>query len=146
MAKFDKRNDKFKDRVDDLFKNYLNKGYFDEEGVIWEELLTNTANAVAKSFGSNMNTSQIRKFYGHVRTAERAYSNHNSDRKFINDIKVLDSFVSEAYAKEKVTYGFYRFIRENVKTANSVNDIKKGFIPHFQAVLAYFTYHYPKSN
>ncbi|ABO50156.1 CRISPR-associated protein, Csm2 family [Desulforamulus reducens MI-1] len=125
---------------------YLSKGYFDDQGCLLEILLTETASKIAKSFGSNMNNSQLRRFYGHAKTAEKSYAFSGDERKFINDIKALDSFVAEAKGKDKVPQIFYDFINVNVAKANSLKDIKQGFLPHFQAVVAYFTYHYPKSK
>jgi len=129
-----------------LPKDYLKGGYFNGEGYLKEELLTTTASEVAKSFGQNMSSSQLRRFYGHAKTAEKSYIFSHDERKFINDIKQLDSFVAEAKGKEKVPAIFYEFIAENVKNCNSSKDIMKGFLPHFQAVVAYFTYHYPRSK
>lgn len=132
--------------VKTLPQEYLKNGYFDEEGYLKQELLTEMASKIAKQFGVKMNNSQLRKFYGHVKTAEQSYLYSGDKRKFINDIKTLDSFVAEAKGKVKVPEVFYDFIKTNVDTIDSVKDITKGLLPHFQAVVAYFTYHYPRSN
>ncbi|MFZ5942937.1 MAG: type III-A CRISPR-associated protein Csm2 [Bacillota bacterium] len=129
-----------------LSKDYLLGGYFDFKGYLNEELLTNTASDVAKSFGQNMSSSQLRRFYSHAKTAEKSYMFSHDERKFVNDIKQLDSFVAEAKGKEKVPEIFYDFVAQNTKNCNSTKDILKGFLPHFQAVVAYFTYHYPRSK
>ncbi len=129
-----------------LPNGYLAQGYFDEEGYLLETLLTDTASKIAKNFGSYLNSSQLRRFYGHAKTAEKSYSFSGDQKRFINDIKALDSFVAEARGKDKVPQTFYDFIHTNVDKCCSVKDIKEGFLPHFQAVVAYFTFHYPKSK
>jgi CRISPR-associated protein Csm2 len=133
-----------------LSAGYLNGGYFDNEGQIKQELLLELASDIAHKFGKDskveMTTSQLRKFYGHVKIAEKAYLLSGSNKKLIVDIKTLDSFVAEAKGKGKVPPIFYDFVKENVANVTTVEDILKGLIPHFQAVVAYYTYHYPKSK
>ncbi len=129
-----------------LPKDYLSNGYFDEKGYIREELLTTVASEVAKSFGFKMSNSQLRRFYGHLKNAEKSFLFSNDVQRFIVDVKQLDAFVAEAKGKDKVPAVFYDFIHQNIRRINNVKDIRKGFLPHFQAVVAYFTYHYPKSR
>ena len=131
---------------DKLPNGYLEKGYFDSEGEIFEMLLTDTASKVAKSFGKGMRNSQLRRFYQHAKAADNAYSYHNNKRRLINDIITLDPFAAEAKGKDKIPEIFYEFIHKNIMQVNTVEEVRKGFLPHFQAVVAYFTYHYPKSN
>lgn len=128
-----------------LPNGYLEKGYFDSEGKLYEELLTDMASNVAKSFGKNMKNNQLRRFYQHAKVADNGYNYHNDERKLINDIKALDSFVAEAKGKDKVPQVFYDYINKNIKQIKTIKEVRKGFIPHFQAVVAYFTYFYPRS-
>ncbi len=131
-----------------LPQNYLQGGYFDSEGYIKRELLTATASMIGKSFGqekTKMTTGQLRRFYGHTKTAEKGYQFSADEKKLVLDIKALESFVAEAQGKDKVPRVFYQFIKKNTDTIKDGNDVLKGFLPHFQAVVGFFTYHYPRS-
>lgn len=127
-------------------EGYLSNGYFTEDGHIKSELLMDNALSVADSFTRDMKYSQLRRFYTHVKTAEKAYDFTKDKEKLIRDIQKMDSFVAEASKKDKVTGPFYKFIRENVSAIKTKKDVLEGFIPHFQSVVAYFTYKYPRSN
>ncbi len=127
---------------------YLREGYFSSDGHIQEELLTITADAVAKSFGQGfprLTTGQLRRFYGHVKTAEKSYQYTGDEKKLVLDIKALASFVAEAQGKKKVPRDFYIFIKKNTEMVKSEKDALKGFMPHFQAVVGYFYLHYPNN-
>ena len=123
----------------------LEKGYFDPKGHIWEEFITTTASIVAKSFGTKLKTHQLRRFYEHAKAAENRLR-MTGDWDAVNvDIKKLGPFVSEAKGKDKIPQSFYDFVDKNIKAIKLQKDFEKGFMEHFQAVVAYFTYHYPKS-
>jgi CRISPR-associated protein Csm2 len=123
----------------------LEKGYFDNNGCLREEFLTEMASEVAKSFGTKLKNHQLRRFYGHIKAADNRLK-MTGDWQCVNlDVKKLSSFVAEAKGKDKVPDSFYRFIEANIKTIHNQKDFE-AFVEHFQAIVAYFTYHYPKNN
>ncbi len=123
----------------------LNEGYFDSGGHLWEEFITTLASQIAKSFGTKLKTHQLRRFYGHAKAAENRLQ-MTGDWEAVNvEIKKLSPFVSEAKGKDKIPQSFYDFIDKNIKAIKVRKDFEEGFMEHFQAVVAYFTYHYPKS-
>ncbi len=131
-----------------LPEGYLRDGYFSSDGHIREELLTAAAQAAAKSFGEGypkLTTGQLRRFYGHLKTAEKAYQFTGDEKKLVLDIKTLDSFVAEAQGKKKVPREFYNFIKKNADTVKSGKDVLQGFMPHFQAIVGYFCNYYPNN-
>lgn len=131
-----------------LNEDYLKEGYFSSDGHIREELLTTAAQLAAKSFGRGfpkLTTGQLRRFYGHVKTAEKGYQYTGDENKLVLDIKTLDSFVAEAQGKRKVPKEFYDFIRLNAGAVKSRKDVMQGFMPHFQAVVGYFYHYYPNN-
>ncbi|MBU4320220.1 MAG: type III-A CRISPR-associated protein Csm2 [Nitrospinae bacterium] len=133
---------------DSLPSDYLSKlakGYFDEKGYLWEDFLTTMAKDVAKSFGTKLKSHQLRRFYGHAKAAEIRLK-MTEDWDAVNvDVKKLEPFVSEAKGKDKIPQSFYEFIEKNIKAIKKRKDFEEGFMEHFQAVVAYFTYHYPKN-
>jgi CRISPR-associated protein Csm2 len=122
----------------------LSQGYFDGNGNLWEDFVTTMANNIALSF-KGLKNHQLRRFYEHAKAAENRLK-MTDDWDAVNlDVKKLVPFISEAQGKGKIPQSFYEFIDKNIKVIKERKDFEKGFIEHFQAVVAFFTYHYPKS-
>lgn len=125
----------------------LKEGYFDSKHCLWEEFVTTMASDVAESFGTErvkLKNHQLRRFYGHAKAAENRLR-MTGDWDCVNlDVKKLSSFASEAKGKDKIPDSFYKFIDLNIKQIKRQNDFQ-AFMEHFQAVVAYFTFHYPKN-
>lgn len=131
-----------------LSEGYLKDGYFSSDGHIREDLLIDVAKRAAKSFGQGypkLTNGQLKRFYSHVKTAEKSYQYSGDQEKLVLDIKTLNSFVAEAQGKKKVPKEFYDFIRLNTEAVKSKKDVLKGFMPHFQAVVGYFSNYYPNN-
>ena len=125
---------------------YLVGGYFDQKGNMKKEYLVEFADAVAKGLGiayPAMSSSQLRKFYQHTKSAAMKL-NYSSFQSVQGDIIKLLPFTAEAKGKQKVPDIFYRFIKMNLENVRNEKDFLDGFMEHFQAVVAFFTYHYPK--
>lgn len=128
-------------------ENYLKDGYFDKDSCLYETLLTTTADQIALLFSSSypkLKNHQLRRFYQHARAAENKL-NMTHDWPCVNvDIKKLKAFVAEAKGKGKVSEVFYEFINKNIDNIRDEKSFTRGFLEHFQAVVAYFTYYNPK--
>lgn len=133
--------------IDNLPAEYttkLSKGYFDTNNRLWEEFVTTMASDVAVLF-KGLKNHQLRRFYGHAKAAENRLR-MTGDWNAVNlDIKKLSPFASEAKGKDKIPHSFYEFIDTNINAIKTRKDFEEGFMEHFQAVVAFFTYHYPKS-
>ncbi len=131
----------------DWRNDYLKDGYFSSDGCLQESLLTDVANNIALSFSNaypKLKNHQLRRFYQHARAAENKL-NMTHDWPCVNvDIKKLKPFVAEAKGKQKIPDVFYDFISINIDRINDEKSFIHGFLEHFQAVLAYFTYYKPK--
>lgn len=127
--------------------DYLKDGYFDKNHCLFEAFLTTTADQIANSFSNGypkLKNHQLRRFYQHARAAENKL-NMTHDWPCVNvDIKKLRAFVAEAKGKGKVPQEFYEFINKNIENIVDEKSFLKGFLEHFQAVVAYFTYYNPK--
>ncbi len=121
------------------------KGYFDENHCLGEEYLTGMASDVAKSFGTKLKNHQLRRFYGHIKAADNRLKMTGDWPCVKLDVKKLSALVAEAKGKDKVPDSFYKFMDANIKQIQNKNDFE-AFVEHFQAIVAYFTYHYPKNN
>lgn len=122
----------------------LKEGYFNDKGNLWEDFITTMASKIALSF-KGLKNHQLRRFYGHAKSAENRLRMTNDWDAVNIEIKRLEPFVSEAKGKDKIPHSFYEFIEKNIKSIHNQKDFEDGFIRHFEAVVAYFTYHYPKS-
>lgn len=130
---------------------YLERGYFETNGNLKERYIAKDGDAdnIAKQLGlarPAMTNHQLRRFYGHVRAAATRLDMTGNFPAVYVDLKKLDPFVSEAKGKGKIPDLFYDFMIKNVKAIRPDNkeDFTKGFLEHFQAVVAFFTFHYPK--
>lgn len=129
--------------------DYLAQGYFDEEGNLFERYIVKDGDAddIAKQLGSDkpaMTNHQLRRFYNHVRAAENRLQMSNNFEAVYIDLKKLDPFVAEAKGKGKIPDLFYKFMTKNLASVKTEKDFLKGFLDHFQAVVAFFTFHHPK--
>ena len=132
----------------DLPKGYLEQGYFDAEGHIHKALLVEHASAVAKAIGlrqeraEGIKNAQLRKFYGHVKTAESRMNYGVSFEAVQPKILELSAFVAEAQGKGKVPPVFKSFIDMNLSYVVDGKSFREGFVKHFQAVVGFFSFYY----
>lgn len=146
------------DYLKKVFKDYLKDGYFDKTGNIHTELIDTKAEEIVKTFGDcNMKYTKIRKFFQHARQAQRVYESlpyeERKEEKSIKDlkekiVKLKPIVYYKAKGQEKIPLGFIEFINKNIELIencdiNKVPDyVIRGFIPHFEAVIAYFKYNF----
>lgn len=142
-----------------LPKDYLKNGYFDNTGNIYTELIDSTALQIVETFknkwgGSDIKYTQMRKFFQHARQAQRAYEsipyeereNEACIKELKNRIIKLKTMVLYAKGRGQIPESFLDFIIKNIEMIeksnidNIPNNVIKGFIPHFEAVVAYFKY------
>ncbi|MFH0784209.1 MAG: type III-A CRISPR-associated protein Csm2 [Pseudomonadota bacterium] len=132
-----------------LRDGYLTEGYFDERGNLFDRYIAREGDAdfIAEQLGHSypaMTNHQLRRFYSHVRAAaNRLKMTCNFPAVYV-DLKKLEPFVAEAKGKGKIPDLFYNFIIKNLSAVKTEQDFSNGFLEHFQAVVAYFTFHHPK--
>ena len=131
-----------------LPEGYLKGGYFDENGNIRAELLTGQAEAIARAIGQpygGIANAQLRKFYGHVRVADTRLRYDAQYEAVCASVLELSAFVAEARGKNKVPQVFKEFIDRNLQYIRSEKAFRQGFVKHFQAVVGFFSYIYPRA-
>lgn len=124
-------------------EDYLQGGYFDEEGQVKPAVVDAWAERVAKVLGSSGITShQLRRFFNQLRAVE-AKLETKSFNSVKGDIYSLKRDAAYAVGRGVIKENFKEFIDRNVELAvQDEASFRKGFIEHFQSVLAYFTYHF----
>lgn len=134
-----------------LPEGYLKDGYFDAKGNIRCELVSDLAETVAKALGNaGVTSGQLRRFFGQVRALERDLR-RGSFPESCGRIEALKAKAAN-YAgrgtnrdeREKREV-LKAFIDRNVglAMADSGKGFLKGFVPHFESVVAYYKYHFP---
>jgi len=132
------------------YLNFLKRGYFDNEDNVRCELLTTMAEHVAQVLGgAKMTSAQINRFFRHVRAIERE-GDTKAFAELIPRIQSLKPLVANYTGRGNTEQErqrrqeFKRFIDFNVELAQKdIRSFKKGFVPHFESVVAYFKYHFP---
>ena len=133
--------------------DYLRGSYFDDKGNIKCDLLTGTAESLAKDFGySGITSTQLRRFFIQVRAIERQLGQKEFPE-LVPSIQGLRSLVANYVGRGKNTQErqrreyLKRFIDDNVALATrDEKHFKKGFVPHFESIVAYFKYHFPSRD
>jgi CRISPR type III-A-associated protein Csm2 len=114
--------------------------YFDTDGLLKPEFVNEKAEEIARRLGDErpkMTMSQLRAFYGHVKLQEGALASGRDFKEVLLEVKKLKPFASERAHKEKVPKYFEDFITRNVDKVKDERTFLKGFVEHFQAVVAY---------
>lgn len=146
-----KRQDQYEERS--LPKGYLEGGYFElsqqgNEKKLKKELVMDQAKELAKIFGRarpELKRNQLRKFYDYSRNMEEKLRLCKKFSLIETDILKLEAFAADAKSKGNIPEIFYDFIKKNIECIKTEEDFTKGFIEHFQAVVAYFSYYNPRA-
>jgi CRISPR type III-A-associated protein Csm2 len=114
--------------------------YFDADGLLKPEFVTELAEEIAQRLGNErpkMGMHQLRAFYGHVKLQEGALQRGRPFKEVYLEIAKLKPFASERANKDKVPKYFEQFIARNVDKVKDADTFLRGFVEHFQAVVAY---------
>lgn len=114
--------------------------YFDADGILKCEYLTDRAEKIAQAFGRakpKLTPHQLRAFYQHVKRQQGALRNGRPFREVRVEICKLKPFATERAEKDKIPAEFKEFICRNVDQVKDEKTFVDGFVEHFQAVVAY---------
>lgn len=122
-----------------LGSDYLQEGYFKGE-YLRKEIFTSEAERVADLLSARgMTSASLRRFYNKLRGI---YSRYNDTKNFAEIKPGLYSLypnVADAVSRNaNVPQEFRQFINANLKEAEKGPEHLKGFVEHYQSVLAYF--------
>jgi len=138
------------------FASYLEQldqtGYFDTDGHLREELIVDDADMVARILANaGITTSQLRRFFTMSRSLEQQLDNTKNFKAVAPGIAKLQPFAAAVIGREQSEYKrknlgvLLDFIDVNAKRGReSEQAFRKGFLEHFESVIAYFTLYKPK--
>jgi len=121
---------------------YLRNGYFDGKDNVLPEVMIDWPKDIATKLANarpEMKSSQLRNFFGEARHIEGQLSAGKDFESLRGRILQLDSYAASARTRGNAPPLFKEFIEQNVKwAAKDEKSFVKGFIPHFESVVAYF--------
>jgi CspA family cold shock protein len=125
---------------------YLEGGYFEKvEGVerVKPAMVDEWAEAVALMLiAGDMKTHQLRRFFNKARAIESRLYSGKPFPAVVTDIHTFKRDAADAVSRGVAPEAFKDFIERNVKLAVRDEDsFRKGFVEHFQSIVAFFTYH-----
>jgi len=141
--------------VRNLPAGYLEEGYLEKTQknnvVIQEDLLLEHAESIGKSLAQGRGSdtlkySQLRKFYDYAVNCDNKLKLCNDFELVKRDILKLSEFANYANSRKNIPEVFRMFIQKNIETIKTENDFRKGFLEHFQAVVAYYKYYRPNND
>lgn len=130
-----------------LHAEYLRSGYFDErdsQASIRPELLDEQAISVAQMLGhSGMKSSQLRRYLSRARGIESIFTSDGSAQRLHANVNLLKRDVAYQVGRKQLPEPFQQFVNRNLEASgNDPERFRNGFIPHFESVVAYFTYYF----
>lgn len=127
-----------------LPQGYLAKGYFDEKGNVLPEVINKWPLELAKAFlegRPKLNTAQLRRFYNKVRHIKERLDAKQPFDSLKEQIYALGPLAAAAIGRETAPPLFKEFIDSNITQAvKSEAHFARGFILHFQGIVAYAKY------
>jgi CRISPR/Cas system CSM-associated protein Csm2 small subunit len=119
---------------------YLRDGYFDTDGYLRPELIVEQARAIADDLDrAGLSSAALRRFFGMLRKVETRLDAERNFAAVRGDLLALKPFAANAETRDVIPSLFRVFIDRNVDNA-VLNEraFRRGFLPHFQYVVAYF--------
>jgi len=114
--------------------------YFSSEGRLRVELVTTEAeNLAAKFEADKLKRHQLRAFYDHAKRQLQRLTYGVPFEEVHPEVARLRAFAADRAARSEnaLPLSFKEFIDRNVNAATTPSAFQKGFMPHFEAVVAY---------
>jgi CRISPR type III-A-associated protein Csm2 len=125
--------------------DYLQGGYFDEQGKIRREVVIDSAVAVAQLFAQQgITTAQVRQLYHKARFVEAKLAARYRDFDFAQARVELFQLQRDAVwsaARDRKNEPLKQFVERNVALATADERALDAFVEHFQSVVAYLKYY-----
>jgi CRISPR type III-A-associated protein Csm2 len=113
--------------------------YFTKEGYTRVELLKEEAEQIAERFAADRLTRhQLRAFYDHAKKQLQRLQYGTAFAEVHAEVARLKAFAADRAARANpIPRSFKEFIDRNIDAIRDEKSFEKGFMPHFEAVVAY---------
>lgn len=130
-----------------LPRGYLQNGYFDAKGNLWPEIIQQWPDEIARIFkNNNLTSNQLRRFFNRARALEQELKTKTFER-LKEDIAVLKPIAAASVGRKTAPEIFKQFMDRNIELVirSSISDtFTRGFLTHFQSIVAYLKYYEEK--
>ena len=125
-----------------LPQGYLQNGYFDDKGNVFPEVIQQWPKELAQTFKqSRLSSTQMRRFFNRARAIERQLDANQPFDRVKEEILMLKPLAAASVGKGNAPEIFGTFMDRNVDLAvRSEAEFNRGFLTHFQSVIAYLKY------
>ncbi len=121
-----------------LPNGYLKGGYYNESGHLKQEVILNWPEELADSLSkTSLKMTQLRKFYNQCKAIEQKLRFSGDFEGVKSDLYCLQRDAQYSFNRKVVPQIFLDFIERNVELATSSNKDFKGFIQHYESLVAY---------
>jgi CRISPR type III-A-associated protein Csm2 len=129
-------------RLPSLPARYLQAGYFDDKGNVLPEAIQQWPEELAQTLRrTGLTSTQMRRFFNRAREIERQLDANQPFDRLKEQILALKPIAAASVGKGNTPELFKNFMDKNVYLAvRSPEAFKRGFLPHFQSVVAYLKY------
>ena len=128
--------------VPGLPQGYLEKGYFDAKGNLLPEVIQKWPEELAQLLHQEgLTATQLRRFFNRARNLESQSGAGKPFDRLKEEILSLKVLVTAAVGRKVAPELLKQFMDKNVELAiKSPDSFKRGFMTHFQSVVAYVKY------
>lgn len=137
-----RKGDRDRRTLDAVWPGYLAGGYFAPEGHLHLDLVCRRrAEELARALrAEGLTSTQIRRYFGHCRRVEAKLRTGklawDDARPLICKLEAAAADAARR-AQPKIPRTFFEFIQRNVEKIECQRDFLDGFIPHFEAIVAF---------
>lgn len=120
-----------------LPSGYLNGGYHDDDGYLRQEVIIEWPKAIVGVFRDSLSSTALRRFYNKLKGLHTRHQFNPNFKQLLPDLYAFERDAAYAAARQVVPGVFIGFAVKNVDLA--IRDEKgfKGFVEHFQSIVAF---------
>jgi len=124
------------------------RGYFDKEGNVLPEVIQDWPKIAAQTFkDGKLKSTQLRRFYNKAKAIEQKLESGYPFDWLKEEIATLKPLAAAAVGRGNAPDTFNQFMEVNVHEAiKSEKSFTRGFIIHFQSIIAYTKYYEEKKG
>jgi len=118
------------------------KSYFDEKGNVLPQVIQEWPMKLARGFkNGGLSSTQLRRFFNKARGIEQKLKSGKDFDRLKEEILTLKPLAAASVGKKNAPESFNRFMEINVQKAiESKEAFTRGFLIHFQSIVAYTKY------
>jgi len=123
---------------DQLPADYLKDGYYDNHGGLRRWVFAEGARAVAEVLSSHtMRPTSLRRFYNQLRAIDQEFQRDKDFAAILPRLYKFRVMVTDSCQRNVVPRAFLAYIEANLALAETSHQNLRGFLEHYQSVVAY---------